>query len=124
MPRGRACCSRAVAVRAGLSSDAGTSTPPQLQQDYEQATAAPRWWTAPSAASSRSPAAAASFLHGQVTNDIESLRPGDGCYAAFLTPKGKMLGDLRVLAVAGDAAIGAGGASVLGHRRRVGGGVG
>src|ERR1700754_2658809 len=36
------------------------------------------------------------FLHGQVTNDIESLEPGTGCYAAFLTHKGKMLGDLRV----------------------------
>src|SRR5829696_9211215 len=37
------------------------------------------------------------FLHGQVTNDIEGLEAGDGCYAAFLTHKGKMLGDLRVL---------------------------
>lgn len=40
---------------------------------------------------------AASFLQGQVTNDIERLAEGEGCYAAFLTPKGKMLGDLRVL---------------------------
>jgi folate-binding protein YgfZ len=39
---------------------------------------------------------AKTFLHGQVTNDIEGLQPGRGCYAAFLTPKGKMLGDLRV----------------------------
>src|SRR5918992_2363399 len=37
------------------------------------------------------------FLHGQVTNDILGLQPGRGCYAAFLTHKGKMLGDLRVL---------------------------
>jgi folate-binding protein YgfZ len=37
------------------------------------------------------------FLHGQVSNDVEALEPGQGCYAAFLTPKGKMLGDLRVL---------------------------
>jgi folate-binding protein YgfZ len=37
------------------------------------------------------------FLQGQVSNDIEGLAPGTGCYAAFLTPKGKMLGDLRVL---------------------------
>ena len=37
------------------------------------------------------------FLQGQVSNDIEGLEPGDGCYAAFLTPKGKMLGDLRAL---------------------------
>jgi tRNA-modifying protein YgfZ len=37
------------------------------------------------------------FLQGQVTNDVEALSPGHGCYAAFLTPKGKMLGDLRIL---------------------------
>ncbi len=37
------------------------------------------------------------FLQGQVTNDTERLTPGTGCYAAFLTPKGKMLGDLRIL---------------------------
>jgi folate-binding protein YgfZ len=42
---------------------------------------------------------AVEFLNGQVTNDLASLRPGEGCYAAFLTHKGKMLGDLRVLAV-------------------------
>jgi folate-binding protein YgfZ len=41
---------------------------------------------------------AASFLQGQVSNDVESLALGAGCYAAFLTPKGKMLGDLRALA--------------------------
>jgi folate-binding protein YgfZ len=40
---------------------------------------------------------AKAFLAGQVTNDVEALSPGSGCYAAFLTPKGKMLGDLRVL---------------------------
>jgi tRNA-modifying protein YgfZ len=39
------------------------------------------------------------FLHGQVTNDILGLRPGHGCYAAFLTHKGKMLGDMRVFDV-------------------------
>ena len=42
-------------------------------------------------------AEARSFLQGQVSNDVESLTPGTGCYAAFLTPKGKMLGDLRIL---------------------------
>lgn len=42
---------------------------------------------------------AKAFLAGQVTNDTEALQPGDGCYAAFLTHKGKMLGDLRVLDV-------------------------
>ncbi len=39
------------------------------------------------------------FLNGQVTNELVGLGPGEGCYAAFLTHKGKMLGDLRILAV-------------------------
>jgi folate-binding protein YgfZ len=42
------------------------------------------------------------FLHGQVTQDIRRLEPGQGAYAAFLTNKGKMLGDLRVLNVDGE----------------------
>jgi folate-binding protein YgfZ len=40
---------------------------------------------------------AKTFLQGQVSNDVEALVPGTGCYSAFLTPKGKMLGDLRIL---------------------------
>jgi glycine cleavage system T protein len=36
------------------------------------------------------------FLHGMLTNDIKSLQPGKGCYAAFLTAQGRMVGDLRV----------------------------
>jgi folate-binding protein YgfZ len=40
---------------------------------------------------------AAEMLNGQVSNDVEALVPGTGCYAALLTNKGKMLGDLRVL---------------------------
>ncbi len=46
---------------------------------------------------------AAEFLNGQVTNELLTLRPGEGRYAAFLTHKGKMLGDLRILAVGADA---------------------
>ncbi len=53
---------------------------------------------------------AVEFLNGQVTNDLASLHPGEGCYAAFLTHKGKMLGDLRVLAV---GTSGEGGAAAL-----------
>jgi folate-binding protein YgfZ len=41
---------------------------------------------------------AVEFLNGQVTNELADLRPGEGRYAAFLTHKGKMLGDLRILA--------------------------
>ncbi len=44
---------------------------------------------------------AVEFLNGQVTNELADLRPGEGRYAAFLTNKGKMLGDLRILAVEG-----------------------
>jgi folate-binding protein YgfZ len=42
------------------------------------------------------------FLQGQVSNDVEGLTPGTGCYAAFLTPKGKMLGDVRILDADGE----------------------
>jgi len=48
-------------------------------------------------------AEAKAFLNGQVSNEIEALEPGTGCYAALLTPKGKMLADLRVLDVAPPA---------------------
>jgi folate-binding protein YgfZ len=47
---------------------------------------------------------AVEFLNGQVTNELSTLQPGGGCYAAFLTHKGKMLGDLRILAVGGASA--------------------
>src|SRR3954462_12112508 len=40
---------------------------------------------------------AKSFLAGQISSDVESLTAGQGHYAALLTHKGKMLGDLRVL---------------------------
>src|SRR4051794_929946 len=42
-------------------------------------------------------AEAVDYLQGQVTNDIEALEPGSGCYAALLNHKGKMLADMRVL---------------------------
>lgn len=38
----------------------------------------------------------ATFLHGQVTNDIKRLRAGEGCYAALVTHKGRMESDLQV----------------------------
>ncbi len=40
------------------------------------------------------------FLNGQVTNELADLEQGEGRYAAFLTHKGKMLGDVRILAPA------------------------
>ncbi len=36
------------------------------------------------------------FLNGQVTNNIKSLQPGQGCYAALTTAKGKMESDLHI----------------------------
>ncbi|MEQ1731154.1 MAG: glycine cleavage T C-terminal barrel domain-containing protein, partial [Vicinamibacterales bacterium] len=39
----------------------------------------------------------ATYLHGLLTNDIQALTPGSGCYAAWLTPQGRMLTDLHVL---------------------------
>ena len=45
---------------------------------------------------------AKAFLNGQVSNEIEALEPGQGCYAALLTHKGKMLADLRVIDTADE----------------------
>lgn len=39
----------------------------------------------------------AAYLQGLLTNDIQALTPGSGCYAAWLTPQGRMLTDLHVL---------------------------
>lgn len=40
---------------------------------------------------------ARSFLHGVLTNDVAGLAPGQACYAAYLTPQGRMVSDLHVL---------------------------
>ena len=45
---------------------------------------------------------AAEYLQGQLTNDIEVLSPGEGCYAALLDRKGHMQADMRVLRLADD----------------------
>ena len=39
----------------------------------------------------------ADFLQGQVSNDVEALVPGQGCYATLLTAKGKIRADMRIL---------------------------
>ncbi|HYV26052.1 MAG TPA: hypothetical protein VFA77_00840, partial [Candidatus Eisenbacteria bacterium] len=36
------------------------------------------------------------FLNGQVTNNVKDLPPGQGCYAALTTAKGKMQSDLNI----------------------------
>jgi folate-binding protein YgfZ len=43
------------------------------------------------------------FLQGLLTNDIQALQPGTGCYAAWLSPQGRMLTDMDVLEL--DATI-------------------
>lgn len=40
------------------------------------------------------------FLNGQVTNNVKDLKPGDGCYAALVTAKGKMQSDLNIYCLA------------------------
>jgi folate-binding protein YgfZ len=47
-------------------------------------------------------AEAAEFLQGQVSNDVEALAPGSGCYATLLDHKGKIRTDMRVLRLADD----------------------
>ena len=59
---------------------------------------------------------AADYLQGQLTNDVEALAAGEGCYSALLDRKGHLQGDMRVLrledglridteAIAGDAVL-------------------
>jgi folate-binding protein YgfZ len=45
---------------------------------------------------------AAEYLQGQLTNDVEALAEGGGCYAALLDRKGHMQGDMAVLRRADD----------------------
>jgi len=40
----------------------------------------------------------ADWLQGLVTNDVASLAPGESRYAAYLTPQGRMITDLNVVA--------------------------
>jgi len=44
---------------------------------------------------------AAEYLQGQLTNDVEGLAVGEGCYAALLDRKGHMQADMRVLRPSG-----------------------
>ena len=47
----------------------------------------------------------ASYLQGLLSNDIVALEPGMGCYATYLTPQGRMIIDLGILAL-GDRLLG------------------
>jgi folate-binding protein YgfZ len=50
-------------------------------------------------------AKAAATIGGLVTNDVEALAPGSGCYAAALTAKGKIVADVRIFRRADDFLI-------------------
>lgn len=50
-------------------------------------------------------AKAREVLTGLVTNDVLALAPGEGHYAAALTPKGKVIADLRLFARAGEVLV-------------------
>jgi folate-binding protein YgfZ len=39
----------------------------------------------------------AAYLQGLLTNDIQALTPGTGCYSAWLSPQGRMHTDMHVL---------------------------
>jgi folate-binding protein YgfZ len=44
------------------------------------------------------------YLQALLTNDIDALVPGTGCYAALLTAQGRMITDMRVLEL-GDSVL-------------------
>lgn len=46
-----------------------------------------------------------SYLHGILTNDIEGLAAGDGCYAALLTPQGRFITDMHVYELGDEVLI-------------------
>ena len=43
----------------------------------------------------------ATYLQGLLTNDVQALAEGSGCYAAWLSPQGRMLTDMHVLQSSG-----------------------
>jgi folate-binding protein YgfZ len=45
-----------------------------------------------------------SYLQGLLSNDIEALGPGAGCYSTYLTAQGRMIADMRVFET-GDSLI-------------------
>ena len=44
------------------------------------------------------------YLQGLLSNDIDALVPGSGCYATYLTAQGRMIADMRVFET-GDAVL-------------------
>jgi folate-binding Fe-S cluster repair protein YgfZ len=88
----------AIPPRGGLTTVTEVSTFATETDEYAAATTSAGWHDRSDRGKlALTGADAKQFLQGQVSNDIVALTPGSGCYAALLTPKGKMLGDLRIL---------------------------
>src|SRR5689334_13035458 len=57
---------------------------------------------------------ASEALNGLVTNEVVALSPGKGQYAAALTPKGKIIADVRIFSRAQDLLVDASAAAAPG----------
>ncbi|HEY4733725.1 MAG TPA: glycine cleavage T C-terminal barrel domain-containing protein [Gemmatimonadaceae bacterium] len=62
---------------------------------------------------------AAELVTGMVTNDVSSLEPGEGQYAAALTAKGKIVADLRIFALEEGLLVDTSAAAALGWKEMV-----
>src|SRR5215208_2933132 len=62
---------------------------------------------------------AAELVTGMVTNDVSALLPGEGQYAAALTPKGKIVADLRIFALEDSLLIDTSAAAAAGWKEMV-----
>lgn len=62
---------------------------------------------------------AAELVTGMVTSDVLGLVPGEGQYAAALTPKGKIVADLRIFAIDGSLLIDTSPAAAAGWKEMV-----
>src|SRR3954468_21034282 len=62
---------------------------------------------------------AAELVTGMVTSDVSALVPGEGQYAAALTPKGKIVADLRIFALEDSLLIDTSAAAAPGWKEMV-----
>lgn len=61
----------------------------------------------------------AGLVTGMVTNDVSALNPGEGQYAAALTPKGKIVADIRIFALEGSLLVDTSAAAAPGWKEMV-----
>jgi len=79
---------------------------PVPQPDYSSLRAGAVWFDRSARTRTRfAGPKAAEVLNGLVTNDVTALTPGQGQYAAALTPKGKIVADLRILVFDGSVLV-------------------